>query len=258
MRVEVLLSTMNLNLEDLDSMNITTPCIVINQCGKNGYREYKNFKIYDSNSIGIGKSRNMAISKSKADILLFCDNDCVYNKDYEKTILDFYGKQKDADMVFFNMDSYDNSIRNNTKGKRIHWYNYQKYAAYRISFKRTTFLKENIKVNEMFGGNAKYSHGEDTILIHEFLKRKCSIYASNHYIGQIVKNSYESTWFHGYTDKFYFDKGALFGAISKYPHFQCIQYVIRHRVSFNKLKIMFQGIHSYQDKISYEEFIKKM
>ncbi len=250
MSLEVLLSTMNLNILDLDKMNIKVPCIVINQCGKVGYREYKNFKIYDTNEIGVAKSRNMAISKSAADILLFADNDCVYKDNFDKAITDFYDKYKDADMVFFNLKIYDNSLKKDNKIKKIHWYNYQKYGACRISFK-----KKNIKLNNYFGGNSLYSHGEDTLFIKDYLKSNMKVYASNECIGKIT-NDFDSTWFKGYTDKFFFDKGALFCALSpKFKHLQCIQYLIRHKKIRNKgffktLSIMFKGVKDYEKNIS--------
>ena len=102
MNIEILLSVMNLDVKDLDKMNIKSPCTVINQCGEIGFKKYKNFKIYDTNSIGVGISRNMAINKSKEDILIFADNDCVYYNNFEKEILNFYKKYQKADVVIFN------------------------------------------------------------------------------------------------------------------------------------------------------------
>lgn len=258
MTLELLLSTMNLNLSDLDKMNITTPCIVINQCGKVGYREYKNFRIYDTDDIGLAKSRNMAISKSKADILLFCDNDCVYSDNYYDTIINFYETHRNADMVFFNMNTYDNSTKLDIRTKRIHWYNYQRYPSYRITFKRKVILKKNIKVCTLFGGNCMYNHGEDTIFIHDCLKAGLNLYTTEKYIGKVIKNNYISTWFRGYDDKFFFDKGALFSVLSpKFKHVQCIQYVFRHKEAmksrnyFKTLRIMFRGINAYDNDLTY-------
>ena len=37
MKLEVMLSVMNLKKEDLDKMNITSKCTVINQCGSDGF-----------------------------------------------------------------------------------------------------------------------------------------------------------------------------------------------------------------------------
>ena len=262
MTLELLLSTMNLNLSDLDKMNITTPCIVINQSGNVGYREYKNFRIYDTDNIGVGKSRNMAISKSNADILLFCDNDCVYNDGYYDMIINFYNMHPKADMVFFNMNIFDNSIKNDNQLKRIYWYNYQRYGMVRITCKRKSIINNNIIINEKFGGNSMYSHGEDTIFIHDFLSHKLSLYSSNQSIGTINQN--DSTWFEGYNDKFFFDKGALFRVISpRFCYLQCLQYAIRHKkilknIGFIKsLKLMNSGINAYNKGLSYGDVYEK-
>ena len=46
MKLEVLLSVMNLDKKDLDKMNITSKCTVINQTNKNSHVKYKNFEIF--------------------------------------------------------------------------------------------------------------------------------------------------------------------------------------------------------------------
>ena len=50
MKLEVMLSIMNLKKEDLDKMNITSKCTVINQCDKEEYEECdytEEYKIFD-------------------------------------------------------------------------------------------------------------------------------------------------------------------------------------------------------------------
>ena len=97
MKLEVLLSVMNLDKKELDKMNITSKCIVINQCNKEGYTKYKNFDIYSYKDKGVSNSRNHAIEHSKGDILLFCDNDLIYSDKYEKDIINEFKNNKDAD-----------------------------------------------------------------------------------------------------------------------------------------------------------------
>ena len=53
MKLEVLLSVMNLKKEELDKMNITSKCTVINQCDKKDFEKYKNFNIYSYNEKGL-------------------------------------------------------------------------------------------------------------------------------------------------------------------------------------------------------------
>ena len=76
MKVEVVLSVMNLKKRDLDKMNITSGCIVINQCGKESFERYKNYDIYSYNEKGVSNSRNRGLEKICEDIILFF---CIYD-----------------------------------------------------------------------------------------------------------------------------------------------------------------------------------
>lgn len=109
---------MNLNKKDLKKMNITSECIIINQCGYDSYEEYENFKIYSYNEKGISKSRNKALEISDGDILLLCDDDVIYNDEHEKIIKEEFGKNKDADIIVFNLYSPNRKIRYDKKNKK--------------------------------------------------------------------------------------------------------------------------------------------
>ena len=87
MKLEVMLSVMNLNKEDLDKMNITSKCTVINQCEKGGFEQYKNFYIYSYNEIGLSRSRNRGLENATEDIILICDDDVIYDENYEKNVI---------------------------------------------------------------------------------------------------------------------------------------------------------------------------
>ncbi len=253
MSIEFLLSTMNLKLEDLDKMNIKCSCIVINQSGYVGYREYKNFKIYDTDDVGIAKSRNMALFKSQADIIVFCDNDCVYEDDVEKSILMEYSYNKKADLIIFNAHNLSRKMKDNDLVRRVRFYNYQRYGTYRISAKRNSILKANISFNLLFG-NSHFSHGEDTLFLNDCLKNRLKIYTSKIFLCTVSDDN--STWFKGYDTKFFISKGALFKAISKHFCFLlCLQYLIRHKevLKQNKYsfsytyKKMLQGAKQFND-----------
>ena len=60
----------------------------------------------------------------------------------------------------------------------------------------------------MFGPGGIYSHGEDTLFIVDSLKKGLKVYGVNVLIGSASNSS--STWFNGYDEKYFFDKGALF------------------------------------------------
>ena len=248
MKLEVLLSVMNLKKKDLSNMNITSKCTVINQCGKNDFSVYKNFNIYSSKDTGLANSRNLGLTKLSEDVIILCDDDVVYNSDYENMIISEFENNKDADVIIFNIDSPNRKIKLNKKNKKLHFYNILSFSSCRIAFRRKSI--SNIKFNNMFGAGAKYSSGEDSLFLVECLNKGLKIYSSTKNIG-VVKHM-KSTWFNGYDEKYFFDKGALFTAINKrIRHILIIQYLLRHRELFTNikffkaLKIMLAGSKSY-------------
>jgi hypothetical protein len=227
MKLEVLLSVLNLDIKSLDNMNITSDCLVINQCGKDGYKKLNNFKIYNYNELGHANSCNRGLEKSESDIILLCDDDVKYNHYYEKKILYEYNKLKDADIIIFNVNNNYRKKRFIQSNKRLHFYNILRYASYNISFKKDSI--KNIKFNNFFGAGAYFSNGgDDTIFLIDCLKKGLKIYSSPITIGNIVSN--DSTWFKGYNKKYFFDKGALYTHMSKtFKHLLFLQHLIRHR-----------------------------
>ena len=235
MKLEVLLSVMNLNKKDLDKMNITSKCTVINQCEKNKQERYKNFNIYSYDEIGTSNSRNRGLEHITEDIILLCDDDVVYNYNYEKIVLEEFKKNPKADVIIFNFNVKNRKKRIIKKRKRLHIYNSLNYATYNIAFRRKSI--KNIKFNTLFGPGAKYNSGEDTLFIKKIYKKKLNIYSSPEYLGTVYNE--KSTWFKGYYKTFFFNKGALFTAINpKIKHILILQYLIRHKEVLTDIKLI--------------------
>lgn len=250
MKLEVLLSVMNLNKNDLDKMNITSKCTVINQCGKNKQNQYKNFDIYSYDEIGTSNSRNRGLEHITKDIILLCDDDVVYNKNYEKIVLQEFKNNKKADVIIFNFNVKNRKKRIIKKRKRLRIYNSLNYATYNIAFRKNSILNNNIKFNILFGPGAKYNSGEDSLFIRDLFKNKLKVYSSPEYLGTVYNN--KSTWFNGYNEEYFLNKGALFTAINpKIRHILILQYLLRHKEVLTDLnfkeayKIMSNGSKDY-------------
>lgn len=251
MKLEVMLSVMNLKKENLDKMNITSKCIVINQCKEEGFEKYNNFNIYSYKELGNSNSRNRGLEHITEDIILLCDDDIIYNQDYEKNVLQEFEKNTKADVIFFNMNSLNRKKRIIKKRKKLHIYNSLNYASYNIAFRRNVVLNKQIKFNTMFGPNAKYNNGADTMFIVDIFKNKLRVYSCPIYLGTAYNK--KSTWFKGYNEKFFFNKGALFTAVNKKIRvILLLQYLIRHKkevlnnISFFKaFKLMLKGSKDY-------------
>lgn len=224
MKLQVLVSAVKQDARQLAAkMNLTTDAVIVNQCGKYGYEEFplpkkqtaslqaghEKVQCFSMAEKGVGLSRNTALLHADADICLFSDEDIVLSEDYAFAIRNAYEKYADADMLLFNVKvAPSRRTYWNQEFKRIHWYNYGRYPAYSISGKIEALRRANVYFSVLFGGGARYSNGEDSLFLRDCLKAGLKIYAVPICIGEEIER--ESTWFHGYTEKFFEDRGVLY------------------------------------------------
>lgn len=256
MRVEVLVSTMHQKDKDfLNRMNICTDAVVINQTDSEMLEEV-NFKgntvkIFSCTERGIAKSRNMALKNSTADICILADDDMQFSDTYEKTVFDVFDKHN-ADVVIFNLIDNENDLtRENEYVKKINIFNYMNYGAARITFKNKAIKENNILFKEAFNGNALPTCGEDTLFLREALKKGLKIIAVPESLARL-NNNRESTWFKGYTEQYFFDKGVILTLAHPllsipFSLFLVLKHKEYSESGFSKLKIfkeIFKGILS--------------
>lgn len=257
MRLEVLISAVNADAGLLiEKMNITSDAVLINQSGRNSAGEVsvKNGKVrvFSYDEKGVGLSRNRAIENAKGDILLFADDDIVYDSDYEEKVLKEFEKHPEADGIFFNVEVNERRRTYWNKGyDRVHLTNAGRYPAYSIAVRKNALDRSQVKFSLLFGGGAKYSCGEDSLFIKDMLNAGLELYKTETKIGREEERpNSESTWFSGYNEKFFKDRGVLYaflyGALAK-PFAVRFVYA-KKEVMCNEikpkdaLKLMFEGI----------------
>ena len=213
-RLQILVAALNQNCATLaHRMGLDCDAIVINQCNEtaesmyhyNGYQ----IKCYHRESRGVGLSRNEALSHADAPVILFGDEDIVYRKGYAQDILEAFAQNPQADILLFNVkQSEGRETYHNTDNGRVRWYNYGRYPAYAIAARRQRLTETAVRFSLYFGGGADYSNGEDSLFLRDCLKAGLKMYRSTVLIGE--ERARPSTWFEGYTDKFFFDRGVLY------------------------------------------------
>ncbi len=214
MGLQMLVSTVNQDVRSLaERMNMETDAIVINQCGCFGYEEYSHkghtVRCYSLKERGVGLSRNSALMRAEGELCLFSDEDIVYDTGYAGKIEEAFRDHRDADMILFNVKVAPSRKTYWNEGeKRVRWYNYGRYPAYSIAARTDALHRANVSFSLLFGGGAKYSNGEDSLFLRDCLKAGLKIMASPAVIGE--EKERESTWFHGYNDKFFKDRGVLY------------------------------------------------
>jgi glycosyltransferase involved in cell wall biosynthesis len=215
MTLQVLVAAVEQNPHELAAtMNIESGAIIIVQDDRFAYEE---FAVGDTAKVraftfaerGVGLSRNNALLRAEADIVLFSDEDIVLDKGYAETILAEFAAHPRADVILFNVAVDERRWTYWNKAyKRVRWYNYGRYPAYSIAARTERLHEMGVTFSLLFGGGARYGAGEDNLFLHDCLKSGLQVYASPLRIGEETYR--ESSWFKGYNEKYFYDGGVLY------------------------------------------------
>ncbi len=214
MKIQLLVSAVDKDAVALTKqMHICTDAVIVNQCDRYGYEEITEsghrIQVFSMQERGVGLSRNTALLHASADVCVFSDEDIMLAEDYEKKICRAYEELTDADMILVNVKvAPSRRTYWNEDIHRVSYRNYGRYPAYSITVKRDALLSANVHYSLLFGGGAKYSNGEDSLFLKDCLKAGLKIYSHTICIGEEVER--ESTWFSGYHEKFFRDRGVLY------------------------------------------------
>ena len=237
MRVQVLASVMNEEAPELiERMRLDSDAVIINQCDRLGLEEieYKGHcvRFYSFPDRGVGRSRNEAILRADGDICLFADADIVYEPGYAGAVTAEFERNHDADMILFNVTIEEGrKTYQITERKRVRWYNCGRYGAVSFAVRRESLLSSGVLFSLLFGGGAKYSNGEDSLFLKEFMDKGFSVYTAPLTIAREAAGA--STWFQGYNEKFFHDRGVLYRYLyGRLSRLMALRFLAVHR---NKL-----------------------
>ena len=214
MRIETLVVTIDRDDYSLpEQMNIQTDALIGNQCGCSSTEKLSvnghSVVLFNTADRGVGRNRNLLLQNASADICILADDDMRFVDDYPHIAEHAFSECPDADILVFNLIEKKPRRYINKKNMRIRWYNYAKYGAARLAVRREALLKAGVCFSLSFGGGAKYGSGEDTIFLSDCVKKGLKIYAVPYALAEIDQDAV-STWFNGYNEKYFHDKGALY------------------------------------------------
>lgn len=267
--LQVVVATMNQkDFSKIEEMNIQSDVIFANQTDSFFYIEKivngNMAKMVSTRTIGVGLNRNIGMQFANADILLFADDDIVYNDGYSEKVIKAFEDNPKADIIFFDLDSTKNGIvvsSHNNKNKKLYLWNSLRYGAGYMAIRRCALIKSNLSFSLLFGGGCKYSSGEDSLFIIDALSKKLKLFSNQYTLGKTSKDS--STWFNGYNEKYFYDKGAWIAcAFPKLKYLVSLYFLYRYRkmtnMSLNKImKLMIMGINGFKCLKGYGEILKK-
>lgn len=260
-KVEVLVACMNQKDDTLyKEMNLQSDVVLANQSDEFSYREYIQddgnvVKLISTHERGVGKNRNKALNYASGEYLLCSDQDMIYIDGYPQIVVDAFEKCRKADMIVFNLE-YLNRFTKGRKAtkkiKKVHVWNSMRYGTARVAIKKSLVDKYGLSFSTLYGGGAKYSSGEDSLFIRDALKKGLKMYYVPTILAQVKQES--SSWFKGYNDKYFIDKGVLLAnAFPKMKKLLVYYFAFGKRncskdYSYWKIvKLMKQGIKEYKE-----------
>ena len=217
-RLQLLVATMNLTdiIGLCDKMHIASDALIINQsdCVKYECLFYHGYKIecYTFAERGLSRSRNNALLRCTGEILCIADDDMVYTDTYREDIINEFQKHPEADALVFNVTA----LNDERSGKPIEKYarvgkrESREYGSVHIAIRKRALIGKNVYFNTLFGSGATYSCGEDTLFLKELIEKDLKLYKTPISIASVDMS--DSTWFKGYNEKYFKDKGALIEA----------------------------------------------
>lgn len=208
-KTEILLSCMFLSdsKEMIKRSHITSDTVIINQCDEENYKEENicnallhTFSVTDR---GLTKSRNLAISKSQADICIICDDDEIFNEGYEKAVSSAYDALPDADIIIFDM--VDRPLKWGNSIKRLGYIDLMSVSSWQITFRREKLLASGVLFDENMGAGSGNGAEEEFRFLTQCRKAKLRIYHYPFRLASVAQT--QSTWFKGFDEEFFVNRG---------------------------------------------------
>ncbi len=217
-KFEILCVTMHQHdFAKLQEMNIHSDVVFANQDDETSYKEMAfdghTAKMITTETRGVGKNRNLALTYADAEIVLFADDDVVYHDDAEARILAEFEAYPDADVIIFHFDTDSEERKQRTYPKTRKHGRMEKmpWATFRVAVRLNAQRKANLWFTTLFGGGCTFPSGEDSMWLTNAKKAGLTFYVSKETIGKV---SFEvSTWYTGANEKYYYGKGAFYQAV---------------------------------------------
>ncbi len=249
--IQVLISTMHLNspIELLDKMKVQTDAIIIDQCDYQGKEQIdyhgKLVEVFHTTERGLSRSRNMAIQKSTAEILIFADDDFYYTDGYASLVEHAYDSLRVADIVIFNAVKSDGNAYHAIPTGRLTAKHRGSVNSVRITARRDALIRNNAYFDVNFGAGSTIPSGEDNIFISDCYGKKLKIYSYNSILCTGLEAERASTWFIDYDEEYLFNKGVIFKRLSRFLYpMRIFYFAVRHNKKYSKNVSFIKAVQS--------------
>lgn len=247
-----------------EQMNITCDAVIANQADRDECLRLETaagiWEMITTKTVGVGLNRNIGLQAAGAELVLFADDDVHYNDDMPQAVISAFRENPRADVIIFGMDIVTGGVvteKRHLKSKRLHLINALRFGTYVIAARREALERHHIRFHEMFGGGCPFSAGEDSLFLKACFDHKLRVYAHPYVLGTCRKDT--SSWFTGYHEKYFYDKGVLLRCLFPKIHYLTAPYfAFRFKrttqiPAMRRLKLILAGIRGGKTMRPYEE-----
>ena len=222
MNIQVLVTTMNSDANTkICEMNLCNANVIVaNQNGCNSYKEWKQgkektVKVISTNTIGVSINRNIAISHSDADIVVFSDDDQVFLNDFEAIVSEEFQNHPKAEAIKFYCESTNKekplSFARPKSFKKANLRIIMSAGVPALAVKRSILEENNFLFSEKMGPGKHYFLGEDSVFLKQLMDANIAVYVSPLLLSYVKQD--KSSWFNGYTDQYFISIGYAYAKI---------------------------------------------
>jgi GT2 family glycosyltransferase len=215
--IEILIATMNrTNLDFLKPMfafsdSAQFKLIIINQTTEKTllFSDNEQIKVYNQLEYGLSKSRNAALQKASEELIIFTDDDVVFQQNFENKLLRAFNSHLLHDGFRFQYltgkgrlaKKYPKHFENQLSNLEI-----LNSASVELAFKRKSIQKGQLQFDTRFGLGAAFPMGEEAIFVADAIKKGLKI---GFFPEVIVEHIHPSTGYKTDSHTLYFIQSAL-------------------------------------------------
>lgn len=220
----------------LEESSIEADALLVNQCDMDSQENISHgdahWRMIRTTERGLSRSRNMAIRNARGEICLVCDNDECFAAGYVEKILTAYEKYPMADVIIFDIGNQPKRIKK--IAHQMKYFELLRVSSWQISFRRNSLLEKQIVFDERMGAGTGNGAEEEVKFLMDCYRAGLKIWYVPEVIADLREN--ESTWFHGFDDKFFENRGMTTRYILGLPLSIAygFYYVIRKREMYQK------------------------
>lgn len=274
MKVEVLMSVMHQTDMSVGyQAKVGTDLLIINQCDHDDYMEQvvdgHLWRMISTTERGLSRSRNMAINNARGEICLLADDDEEFKLDTWTKITQAFDSIPDAAAIVFNVDRINYTMKKDyyriaqTREAPA----YRGYGSVQMAFRLDVIKNRGLFFNEKFGSGTEWGGGEDILFQNDIKRSGLKIYEYPVCIATI-DYAKGSLWFHGYTEKYFYNVGAFESYVNKghlriksilYTIYQCF-YKLRKDKTLNPFERMlwkYRGFKGVQKDVTYSQYLEQ-